>query len=307
MVLKMHNMNPNQVDYMPWIRYALESNFNKYPNYDGKWMMFFSSAEINARWTEACKLYSSGRLIGINSMKVSTAKQNNFQGRLHGPNEFIIIFYCGPCEDKEKVLTYGRNILDNMRYDSRPFFHFKSDKPHLINYASRYRQMYSINTSEHYKNNKNHRIINSKVTLPNSSNLMDINNNAKKSYFSSVKHDFLSNRTILANNVYPTNNGISNIHAPLIDFNHRLHVSSLPNQTKNSSFMKMDLHQNGFNIGNVPIQYNSRYKDIFHEPIYKKRFASSFDNLNLNGILNDNLYNNNYNFYLNHNLNLGYY
>ena len=132
-----------------WVS-ALDKNIAaQFPNQDGKWMMFFPQSEMDAIWTEASQLYYSGRLIGVNSMKASTAKQNPMPERLHGPDEGIIIFYCGPCEDEANVMEYGRNILNNMHYP-RETFYYKSDKPHLIDGSKQYRHMYSINTIQHY-------------------------------------------------------------------------------------------------------------------------------------------------------------
>jgi hypothetical protein len=145
----MAQYSPSQVFDSYWV-YALEDNrAATFPNLDGKWMMFFPMSEMDARWTEACQLYRSGRLFGVNSMKASTAKQNPMPERLHGPNEGIIIFYCGPCEDQANVMAYGRNILNNMHYP-RETFYFKSDKPHLIDWRKQYKHMYYINTLQHY-------------------------------------------------------------------------------------------------------------------------------------------------------------
>ena len=75
--------------------------------------------------------------------------QNPMPQRLHGPDEGIIIFYCGPSEDQANVMEYGRNILNNMNYP-RDTFYYKSDKPHLINHHKPYKHMYYINTQQHY-------------------------------------------------------------------------------------------------------------------------------------------------------------
>lgn len=140
---------PTQVHDSFWV-YALEQHLAaQFPNQDGKWMMFFPMSEMDARWNEACELYRSGRLFGINSMKASTAKQNPMPERLHGPDEGIIIFYCGPCEDEVNVMQYGRNILNNMHYPQEKFF-YKSDKPHLIDWSKEKKHMYFISTAQQY-------------------------------------------------------------------------------------------------------------------------------------------------------------
>ena len=107
---------PSQTHDNFWVSASDRNITATYPNQDGKWMMFFPMSEMDARWTEASQLYYSGRLTGVNSMKASTAKQNPMPERLHGPNEGIIIFYCGPSEDEANVMEYGRNILNNMHY-----------------------------------------------------------------------------------------------------------------------------------------------------------------------------------------------
>jgi hypothetical protein len=141
--------NPSQVHHSYWV-YALEhSQASQFPNKDGKWMMFFPMNEIDARWHEAVQLYRSGKLVGINSMKSSTAQQNPMPTRLHKQDEAILIFYCGPCEDEEDVMEYGRNILDHMRYNAETFY-YKSDLEHLIRYDRVYKHMYKIETAEHY-------------------------------------------------------------------------------------------------------------------------------------------------------------
>ena len=125
----MAQYNPSQVHNSYWV-YALEQDLAaRYPSQDGKWMMFFPMSEMDARWNEACQLYRSGKLFGVNSMKASTAQQNPMPERLHGYNEGIIIFYCGPSEDEQNVMQYGRNILNNMHYPTAQFY-YKSDKPH---------------------------------------------------------------------------------------------------------------------------------------------------------------------------------
>ena len=143
---------PSQVHDNFWVGATDRNITSVYPNQEGKWMMFFPVEEMDARWTEACQLYYSGRLTGINSMKASTARQNPMPERLHGPNEGIIIFYCGPSTDEVNVMAYGRNILNNMHYPRATFF-YKSDRPELVDWSKQYRHMYSISTIQHYGSN----------------------------------------------------------------------------------------------------------------------------------------------------------
>jgi len=142
---------PTKVFDSNWIFFCLDEFSNKYPDKDGKWMMFFPMSQMDAKWAEACQLYKSGKLMGIRGMKASTAKQNPNPERLHGPDEGIIIFYCGPSEDKNKILKIGKNILNNLHYPREKFF-YKSDKPDLINHSNECKSMYTLNTLKHYKN-----------------------------------------------------------------------------------------------------------------------------------------------------------
>ena len=159
---------PSQTIHSYWtycIDYALT---NIFPYQDGKWMMFFPMHEMDQRWAEACHLYNSGMLYGINSMKASTAKQNPLPERLHGYDEGIIIFYCGQSEDRQNVMSYGRNLLNKMNYP-RSRLYFKSDVPHLINYSNEYRHMYYIDTYEHYSRriiNKSQKTANINYSIP---------------------------------------------------------------------------------------------------------------------------------------------
>ena len=96
--------NPSKISHMYWVYCREDYLMNMYPANDGKWMMFFPIGEVDDRWAEACGLYRAGKLRGINSMKVSTAKPNS--QRIYDEGEAIIIFYCGPSEDKTNVLEY---------------------------------------------------------------------------------------------------------------------------------------------------------------------------------------------------------
>jgi hypothetical protein len=142
---------PSKVKDSNWIFLSLDEFSNKYPDKDGKWMMFFPMSQMDAKWAEACQLYKSGKLLGVRGMKASTAKQNPMPERLHGLDEGIIIFYCGPSENEANVLEYGRNILNNMYYPREKFF-YKSDKPHLINNSNECKSIYTLNTFKHYTN-----------------------------------------------------------------------------------------------------------------------------------------------------------
>ena len=144
---------PSQTLHSYWVFCIDYPVSNIFPYQDGKWMMFFPIQEMDKRWAEACHLYNSGKLTGINSMKASTAKQNPLPERLHGPDEGIIIFYCGPSKHRQNVMAYGRNLLNKMKYP-RSKLYFKSDLPHLVNNSNEYKHMYFIDTKEHYSRMK---------------------------------------------------------------------------------------------------------------------------------------------------------
>jgi hypothetical protein len=139
--------NPSEVFHMYWVYCRDDRTAMRYANTDGKWMMFIRKEEIDNKWREACDLYRAGRLYGINCMKVSTAKPN--PQAIYSEGYGIIIFYCGPSEDRENCMSYGRNILNSMFYNDE-YFYYKSDIPHLINYSNKYKHLYFINTFSHY-------------------------------------------------------------------------------------------------------------------------------------------------------------
>ncbi len=143
MKLKNIAFSPSKITNEFWIFCKEDAISKKYPANDGKWMMFFPLSELDLRWNEACGLFRAGKLKGINSMKVSTAKPN--PKAIYAKGEGIIIFYCGASENRANVLDYGKNILIHMKYP-RLYFFYKSDKPHLIKYENVYKHLYFIRT-----------------------------------------------------------------------------------------------------------------------------------------------------------------
>jgi hypothetical protein len=109
-------------------------------------------SQMDAKWKQATDLYYAGKLTGINTMKGSTIRQNPMPDRLHGPNEGIIIFYCGPNEAEQDVKAWGRNILRHMYYPAEKFF-YKSDIAEKIDRSKEKRHMYVINAKEFYAAN----------------------------------------------------------------------------------------------------------------------------------------------------------
>ena len=143
---------PSKINSHYWIHCVDSKIGKKYPHIDGKYVMFFPKDEIDERWKDVNILYKTGKLIGINSMKVSTQKKNH-----EGINKYkngVIIFYCGPSEDKRNVLEYGRNLLKNIYYNDS-ILYYKSEKPHLRDSTRRYSNLYTIDVDVYYKRPRN--------------------------------------------------------------------------------------------------------------------------------------------------------
>lgn len=91
----------------------------------GKWMLFVSNKHMNDMWQKALRLYRAGELTGIISIKTSTAASNP---RAAETKTGAIRFACGPSDDEDKVLTYGRNVVAKMGYYSdRGYIAYKTD------------------------------------------------------------------------------------------------------------------------------------------------------------------------------------
>jgi hypothetical protein len=97
----------------------------------GKWMLYFDLDRIDDAWERAKKLYTDRELEGIVCMKVSTAFNNP---RATGKDSKVIIFYCGPSGDEDKVVAYGKNLLEKMSYKKQkcagffpPYIYYKTD------------------------------------------------------------------------------------------------------------------------------------------------------------------------------------
>ena len=139
---------PSQVNTHYWIYSVDPYMMRAYPYIDGKWVMFFSKEELDERWKEAKFLYKTGRLIGVNSMKVSTQVYNPYAVNKY--KNGVIIFYCGPSEDKKHIMKCGRNLLKNIYYNDS-ILYYKSDKPHLQDNSRKYRNLYTLNADQYYK------------------------------------------------------------------------------------------------------------------------------------------------------------
>jgi hypothetical protein len=81
---------PSKIHDSYWI-YEKNDKFDKL-SFDGKWMLFFDKKIIDEKWRLLKQLYNDGKLIGIHSVKVSTAKDNP---RATNQKTGVIIAYCG--------------------------------------------------------------------------------------------------------------------------------------------------------------------------------------------------------------------
>ena len=91
------------------------------PDECGKWMLFYPSELIDQRWEQAKLALRCGRMQGVVSMKVSTARAatenaqgQQQQGRGSYKANHVVIFYCGPATNKELVMSIGRLVAAAM-------------------------------------------------------------------------------------------------------------------------------------------------------------------------------------------------
>ncbi len=108
-----------------WIHEKNLRQTRKYPvNRFGKWMMFIKPSIIDKKWEEIKKLYNEGKLTGIRSMKVSTVRKNpRASGR-----DYAVMFYCGPYDDEEKMMNYGDNLIQYIKYDQKYMYYKSADQ-----------------------------------------------------------------------------------------------------------------------------------------------------------------------------------
>ena len=97
----------------------------KDPDLSGKWMLFYRPDRIDRQWQRAVHLLATGRLNGIHTIKVATARPNPRASS----NAKVLVFYCSPCTDRPKVMAAGRCLLTLFSGYSRlsPYLYYKSD------------------------------------------------------------------------------------------------------------------------------------------------------------------------------------
>ena len=140
-------LNPMDEVEKPFIEYEDEEIFSQYwcdPNKLGKWELFYPQTVLNEKWHAAVALYRAGQISGIQSMKCSTGAVNS-SGRQR--DRGVIMFACGPYEEEETVLQYGRNLVEKMSYcNAIGTVTYKTDKQSTIGKKSIF-----INKNYYYK------------------------------------------------------------------------------------------------------------------------------------------------------------
>lgn len=120
------NLKPTEVSHVYWLYEDHEQITRNYPEPDGKWMQFYDLTQLGAMWHQAKMKYRAGGLPGIHSMKVSTVCP---QPRASNSSQGVIIFYCGPSNDEQRVVDIGRRLLEEMPYtSSNGWMSYKSDE-----------------------------------------------------------------------------------------------------------------------------------------------------------------------------------
>ena len=120
------HLNPVEVTDSPWLYEEKPDIAQRHPAADGKWMQFYHKSQLNAMWNLAKTKYRADMLEGIHSMKVSTAYPNP---RASSSTDGVIIFYCGPSADAERMVHYGNKLLEELPYrSSSGWMSYKSDE-----------------------------------------------------------------------------------------------------------------------------------------------------------------------------------
>ena len=76
---------------------------------EGKWLLFYDRATIDEKWMAACELFRTGRLPGIESLKVSCSET------------FVIVLYADSIEE-ERIMEAGLNLVNLMKYHRTAFY-----------------------------------------------------------------------------------------------------------------------------------------------------------------------------------------
>jgi len=95
-----------------WFYHRVESE----EGWDGKWMLFYRNEDIEDAWETAKENFMELRQAGIPAMKCSKLSYTN--PRASSQVTQIIVFYCGPSSDEERMKSIGRSLIHIMRYRS---------------------------------------------------------------------------------------------------------------------------------------------------------------------------------------------
>ncbi len=81
-------------------------------DHGGTWILHYDIGNVQDAWCKAVKLYEYNELIGIDMLKVCTASSTE---KVHKTKKSLL-FTCGPACDKNRILAYGRNLVEKMDY-----------------------------------------------------------------------------------------------------------------------------------------------------------------------------------------------
>lgn len=91
----------------------------------GKWMLFYPNEDMNEKWQLAKQLFRAGQLIGVRSMKCSTAMENP---RASSKDTGVIILYSSYSADEPYITKIGQHILAMTGYQQSPYLYYKTDE-----------------------------------------------------------------------------------------------------------------------------------------------------------------------------------
>jgi hypothetical protein len=136
-------MDPMSVTDFPWVFHG-DSSVEM--NNVGKWMLFYPVCQIDNKWKEMCDLYDNRKLIGISSMKCSTAYENS---RSSNSDEKVIILYCNNSDDEKQIMEIGKILKQYIQdYKTSNTIYYKTDKQTKIGtYATGARKNYTYKLS----------------------------------------------------------------------------------------------------------------------------------------------------------------
>lgn len=106
-------MSENQKLFLYEIDEIIAHKFQYPTALSGKWVIFYRKQSMDRIWKEVCKLYRDEELEGVEFLQTSTAK---FSKRLKDSDMGMISFICGPSDEKDLVMSYGKNLLKSLHH-----------------------------------------------------------------------------------------------------------------------------------------------------------------------------------------------